>query len=121
MDEKETNIHIAGPVIHFAGGTKGRAISFLILILGLCVFATCKRDKENVEDLTIPLRSYNGNELKTNGYYYRISQDNMGNTAYEIYFLSLLSDKTETNMDAAFMHSCSALILEKPNILIKLH
>jgi hypothetical protein len=64
-----------------------KVLSILILIIGLCVFATCKRDKENVEDLTIPLRSYNGNELKTNGYYYRISQDNMGNTAYEIYFL----------------------------------
>lgn len=64
-----------------------KVLNKLILIIGLLVFATCKLDKENIEDLTIPLQSYNGNELKTNGYYYRISQDNMGNTAYEIYFL----------------------------------
>jgi hypothetical protein len=64
-----------------------KVLSILILIMGLFVFATCKREKENAEDLTIPLSPYNGNELKTNGYYYRVSQDNMGNTAYEIYFL----------------------------------
>lgn len=64
-----------------------KIFSILILIFGLSVFATCKRDNRNIEELTIPLQPYNGDELKINGYYYRVSQDNMGNTSYQIYFL----------------------------------
>lgn len=64
-----------------------RVLSILILIIGLFVFATCKRNRENIENLTIPLQPYNGSELKTNGYYYRVSQDNIGNVTYQIYFL----------------------------------
>ena len=55
-----------------------------VLIMIFCI--SCKKLFKE-EALTIPLQSYNGNELKVDGYYYRISSDNKGNPAYEIYFL----------------------------------
>ena len=67
--------------------TEMKVLYKLILLIGLCVLATCKRLSENDEHLTIPLQPYSGTELKTNGYYYHVSEDNIGNTAYEIYFL----------------------------------
>lgn len=58
-----------------------------IYLLMLLASVACKRDLRNNNELTIPLQTYSGDEIKTNGYYYKIYQENSGDTTYEIYFL----------------------------------
>jgi hypothetical protein len=57
-----------------------------LVVIVILAFCACRREKWG-DKLTLPRQDYTGNELKVDGYYYRVSSDNLGNPAYEIYFL----------------------------------
>jgi len=58
----------------------------MIMITAIFITFSCAKKQDKEEMLTIPKTNYIGTELNIDGYYYRLSADNMGNTAYEIYF-----------------------------------
>jgi len=64
-----------------------RLVKTILWISLIAVLSACNWADRRAEDLTIPLRSYNGTELRTNGYYYWIYENTLGQSICEICFL----------------------------------